>query len=80
MQELNSNSLTWKKGWGYTDLEALGIRDFPKEFVLRSHRTNDTRRMSVHHGDMEAHEFYDGEATSYISSCGRCRVRIWIGH
>lgn len=75
---IDSNLFTWEKGRGHATIEQLGLTQLPIHgFILKSHRTGDTRRMSEDGAVMEANEFFDGEGIALISSCGYCRVQVW---
>lgn len=78
MQQFSSESFgKWVKGKTSATLGELGLSSFPKEFEVISARTGATRRFSEDSEVQVANEFFDGEATAYISSCGRARIQIW---
>ncbi len=76
MQTFSSSSFQWHKGRGTTTLGDLGINGyFPDRFYLKSERTGETRMFEIDSEVMEQNEFFDGEATAYVS--GDVRTQIW---
>lgn len=75
----SGEQFTWKKEAGYTGLTNLGLTEFPKEFIVRSHKTGEELRFVIDNQRMEAMEFYDGEATAYVDLTDRIHIELWVG-
>lgn len=79
MTVFTGEQFTWKKGRGFTGLTNLGLKEFPKEFTVKSHKTGDECKFVVDNERMVAMEFYDGEATAYVDLTDRVRIELWVG-
>lgn len=75
----SSADFEWTKGKGYSNFGKLGIKWFPEDgFVMKSHRTGESRQFSLDHEVQEANEFFDGEGEAYRDTDGH-RCQIWVG-
>lgn len=73
----NSDVFTWKGNQGTATLRALGLSEFPRQgFRIQSMRSSDIRMFEPDIETMEANEFFDGEASAYVS--GSFKVQIWL--
>jgi hypothetical protein len=56
----------------------LGIKEFPRQgFFIKSERSGETRMFLPDNANMEANEFYDGEAYAYFVPGGNLTAKIW---
>jgi hypothetical protein len=56
---------------------SLGLKWFPEEgFYIHSQRTNTILRFDPDHETMEAHEFFDGEASAYYARGTDIKVQV----
>lgn len=76
----SSSDFSWRSGEGTSALGRLGLSAFPEQgFYIKSARTGVTCLFLPDSQDMEANEFYDGEASSYFSPSHNAVVYIWVG-
>ncbi len=72
----SSLDFDWHAGKGTSSIERCHIGPVhPDSFNMKSARTGVTRLFVIDREVMEENEFFDGEATAYIS--GEVRVQIW---
>jgi hypothetical protein len=72
---LPSNMFKWRKGKGTASLADVHMGRFPQSFQIISERTGKICLFVIDREVMEENEFFDGEATAYMS--GEVRVQIW---
>jgi hypothetical protein len=70
----------WRKGRGSSTTARLGLAHFPDNgFAVRSHRTGAIQSFIRDDATTLENEFFDGEASAYMTPDGRVKVQIWIG-
>lgn len=74
----SSADFEWHAGEGHTTVDRLGITYFPEDgFIMKSHRTGETREFTLDYEVQEANEFFDGEREAYRDVDGhRCQIGL----
>lgn len=74
----SSSKFGWTKDAATSYRSELGIKSFPAQgFYIKSSRTGAVRLFLPDTENMEANEFYDGEAYAYFNPGGGYTAKIW---
>lgn len=80
MSDFLGSDFTWKRGAGFSTTARLGIDEFPRDrFTIRSHKSGTVQTFHRDDATILENEFFDGEASAYMTPDGRVKVQIWIG-